>query len=155
MLSKKVATDDFERFLKENGERLVDALTALFGPTVGNEAAADALSYCWEHWDRVREMANPVGYLYVMARGRVHRARGRRFLLLDPVDSQSAPWVEPGLPAALERLSEKQRVVVMLIHCFQWSFKEVAEMMGVSKGTVQLHERRAMRRLRSDLGVEA
>jgi DNA-directed RNA polymerase specialized sigma24 family protein len=43
----------------------------------------------------------------------------------------------------------------MLIHCFQWSFQEVADMMGVSKGTVQLHERRAMRRLRRDLGVDS
>jgi DNA-directed RNA polymerase specialized sigma24 family protein len=155
MLHRNIATDDFESFLKENSERLTDGLTSVFGPTVGAEAAADALSFGWEHWDRVREMTNPVGYLYAVARGRVRRSRGRRFVLLDPVDPQRVPWVEPGLPAALERLSERQRAVVMLIHCFQWSFKEVAEMMGVSKGTVQLHERRAMKRLRRDLGVDS
>jgi hypothetical protein len=63
---------------------------------VGAEAAADALSYGREHWDRVRDMTNPVGYLYAMARGRVRHSRGQQFVLLDPVDPQRAPWVEPG-----------------------------------------------------------
>ena len=154
MVAEQLATHEFERFVEEVGPRLQECLTALFGPLVGAEAAADALSYGWEHWDRVSGMENPAGYLFVVAKRRVRRERGRRFAVLDRVDVQRSPWVEPGLPAALERLSPKQRTVVMLVHCFGWSLSEVADVLGVSKGTVQAHEQRAMRRLRRELGVE-
>jgi RNA polymerase sigma factor (sigma-70 family) len=62
------------------------------------------------------------------------------------------PWVEPGLPAALATLSERQREVVMLLHCFDWTLGEVADVLGMSKGTVQVHERRGLARLRRELG---
>jgi RNA polymerase sigma factor (sigma-70 family) len=70
-----------------------------------------------------------------------------------PVDRE--PWVEPELPAALSRLSEKQRVVVILIHCFEWTQAEVAELLGVSKSTVQNHLERGLAKLRHKLGVQA
>ena len=154
MVAEQLATHEFERFAAEVGPRLQESLTALFGPMVGLEAAADALSYGWEHWDRVSEMDNPAGYLFAVGKDRVRRERGRRFVLLEPVDVQRSPWIEPGLPAALERLSSKQRTVVMLVHGFGWSLAEVAGVLGVSKGTVQAHERRALGRLRRELGVE-
>lgn len=154
MVAERLATHEFETFAEEVGPRLQEGLTSLFGPLVGTEAAADALSYGWEHWDRVSGMENPAGYLFAVAKSRVRRERGRRFVLLDRVDVQRSPWVEPGLPDALESLSPKQRTVVMLVHCFGWSLGEVAGMLGVSKGTVQSHERRAMSRLRRELGVE-
>jgi RNA polymerase sigma factor (sigma-70 family) len=154
MVAERTETANFERFVKEVGPRLQECLTAMFGPLVGSEAAADALSYGWEHWDRVSGMDNPAGYLFKVANSRIRRERGRRFVLLDRVDAQRSPWVEPGLPAALERLSSKQRTVVMLVHCFGWSLGEVAGVLGVAKGTVQAHERRAMSRLRRELGVE-
>jgi DNA-directed RNA polymerase specialized sigma24 family protein len=154
MVAEQLAAHDFETFVKEVGPRLQQCLTAMFGSLVGTEAAADALSYGWEHWDRVSEMENPGGYLFAVAKGRVRRERGRRLVLLDRVDAQRSPWVEPGLPGALERLSPKQRTVVMLVHCFGWSLAEVAGVLGVAKGTVQAHERRAMSRLRRELGVD-
>jgi RNA polymerase sigma factor (sigma-70 family) len=64
------------------------------------------------------------------------------------------PWIEPGLPAALESLSEKQRVVVMLTGGYAWTHAEVAAVLGVSVGTVQRHKKRALHRLRRALGVE-
>lgn len=154
MVAEQLAVHEFEGFVTEVGPRLQQSLTALFGPLVGGEAAADVLAYAWEHWDRVSGMDNAAGYLFVVARRRVRRERGRRPAPLDRVDVQRSPWVEPGLPGALQQLSSKQRTVVMLVHCFGWSLAEVAEVLGVSKGTVQAHERRAMSRLRRTLGVE-
>jgi hypothetical protein len=29
----------------------------------GRDAAADALAYGWEHWERIKDMKNPIGYL--------------------------------------------------------------------------------------------
>ena len=46
---------------------------------------------------------------------------------------QRLPDVEPQLPAAIARLSEKQRIVVMLVYCFDWSLSEVADLLGVEK----------------------
>jgi RNA polymerase sigma factor (sigma-70 family) len=61
--------------------------------------------------------------------------------------------VEPELPAALADLSDKQRATVVLIHGFGWTVREVAQLMGVSAGTIQKHDERAMRKLRSSLKV--
>ena len=47
------------------------------------------------------------------------------------------PWVEPSLPQALADLSEKQRTAVMLVHGLEWTYSEVAELLGVSKSTDQ------------------
>jgi RNA polymerase sigma factor (sigma-70 family) len=63
-------------------------------------------------------------------------------------------WVEPGLSAALARLSEKQRLVVALLYGYQWSMSEVAALLDVSKGTVQSYADRGLKRLRRKLGVE-
>ena len=67
--------------------------------------------------------------------------------------SNPAPWVEPGLPKALARLSERQRVVIILVHSLGWTFAETAELLGISIGTVETHVQRGLSRLRRSLGV--
>ena len=57
-------TDAFTAFVGKAEPRLRRALVATYGPVVGREAALDALSWAWEHWQRLAPMANPVGYLY-------------------------------------------------------------------------------------------
>ena len=42
----------------------------------------------------------------------------------------------------------------MLLHCFEWTLAEVAEVLGMAKGSVQVHDRRGMARLRHELGVQ-
>jgi RNA polymerase sigma-70 factor (ECF subfamily) len=61
--------------------------------------------------------------------------------------------VEPGLPKALARLSEKQRTVVWLVHGLEWKQTEVAELLGVSADTVNTHLSRGMKKLRAVLGT--
>lgn len=133
--------------------RLRRALTATFGPEGGREAAAEALEYGWRHWERVRNMDNPAGYLY-----RVGRDRGRPVSSIGSgwldVVAERVPWVEPTLAQELIQLPEQQRVSFTLIHGYQWTFGEVAQFLGVAKATVQTHERRAMARLRVALGVD-
>jgi RNA polymerase sigma factor (sigma-70 family) len=58
---------------------------------------------------------------------------------------------EPGLRPALEALSEQQRAVVVLVHGYGWSQREVADLLNVSASTVRNHLERAMRRLRKTL----
>lgn len=156
MLRDETASDLYSSFVAEVEPRLRRALSAGFGPEVGREAAAEALMYGWEHWERVGEMENPAGYLYRVGRDKARRMRPRSGLLAGHrSDSSSDPWVEPGLVPALEQLTEKQRVVVSLLHAFDWSMSEVAELLGVSKSTIQSYERRAMKKLQRALGVGA
>lgn len=148
-------TDAFTEFARVAEPRLRLALGAAFGFDVAQEATADALAFAWENWDRVMKSANPVGYVFGVGRNRARRSLSRdRTPFLPPVSSLEIPWVEPGLPAALGRLSVRQREVIMLLHCFEWTLHEVSELLGLSRGTVQIHERRGMARLRRDLGVE-
>jgi RNA polymerase sigma factor (sigma-70 family) len=63
-------------------------------------------------------------------------------------------WIEPGLPSALESLSEQQRVAVVLAHGFGWTHREFAELLGVSTSTVQNHVERAVAKLRAALEVD-
>jgi len=151
-MSQQVGVESFVDFAERTSPRLKAALVAAVGIDRAPDAAAEALEYGWEHWDRVRSMENPAGYLY-----RIGVSRGRRRRPLHPVlpvpPSGEMPWVEPGLPKALSRLSEKQRVVVLLVHSFGWTQEEAAELLGVSRATAQTHLERGMRRLRSSLGV--
>lgn len=64
-------------------------------------------------------------------------------------------WFEPELPAALADLPEKQRVVLSLLHGHQWTLAEVADLLGVSKGTVQSYADRGLRRLRRRMKVDS
>jgi RNA polymerase sigma-70 factor (ECF subfamily) len=147
----------FETFVATHERRLRQALTAAVGGERGREAAADAFAYAWEHWDRVAGMVNPVGYLFVVGRDR-HRQRFRSRLVRPVFDvgpDHSEPWCEPALAAQLARLSDRERLVVMLVNGYGWSLAEAADLVGVSKSTVQTHAERGMAKLRAGLGVTA
>ena len=145
----------FEAFLESVKPALVQALVATYGPVDGREAAVDALSWAWEHWDEVAQVKHPVRYLY-----RVGQSATRRFLpkplphrLVEIIETRS-PDVEPGLLPALERLSEQQRTVVLLVHGYAWRQVEVAALLDVSPSTVADHLSRALARLREEMEVD-
>jgi predicted DNA-binding protein (UPF0251 family) len=72
---------------------------------------------------------------------------------LFPQPASNPPQIEPGLPDALTRLSERQRVAVILVYALDCSFQEVADLMGIKKGTVQSYVGRGLGKLRRALGV--
>lgn len=142
----------YDEFVLEAGTRLRAALVSAYGLEVGIEATSEALAYGWEAWDRLRSMDNPVGYLYRV--GQTAAARHRRPApLLDRPSPTELPEVEPGLVPALERLSQQQRVCVLLVHAHGWSHVEAAEVLDISPATVKTHVDRGLARLRGSLGV--
>ena len=144
----------FAGFVDQAEPKLRHAFVVALGQDVGVEATSIALAYGWEHRDELFAMDNPAGYLYVVGRNRGRkRLRRRGGLVLIPVDDQRTPWVEPDLPDALSALPEQQRVVVMLLHCFEWTMGEVGDVLQVSKSTVQTHADRGLARLRERMGV--
>lgn len=143
---------DFTGFVRDHEGRLRHGLIAAFGGELGREAASEALAYAWENWDRVRNMENPIGYLYSVGRNWALRFQTPTSLPLTLVSTDVEPHVEPGLAAAVAALSERQRTVVVMVHCFEWSLAETADVLGLAKTTTQNHLERAMAALRRELG---
>lgn len=146
--------DAFEAFVARVKPRLLQALVATYGPVDGREACVDALSWAWEHWDRLDDVDQPVGYLY-----RVGQSATRHFLpkpvptrLIEILDS-GFPEVEPELMPALARLPEQQRIVMVLVHGYGWSQAEVARLLEINPSTVHDYLNRAIDRLRRELEV--
>jgi DNA-directed RNA polymerase specialized sigma24 family protein len=152
VLPEESRVASFTDFVAEVEPRLRRALAVAFGRDVGGEATAEALAYAWENWERISTMANPAGYLY-----RVGRSRARQRKTPPPtfpaVPASESPWVEPGLPDALGRLTESQRTAVWLIHGFEWTLDETAGFLGISISSVRKHLARGERKLRRALGV--
>jgi DNA-directed RNA polymerase specialized sigma24 family protein len=148
-----VVTDEagFNGFVADAEPRLRRAFTLLRGADVGADATAEALAWAWEHWAELREMGNPVGYLYRVGSSKT-RYREERFPHAPaPPD---APGFEPGLVPALARLTARQRTAVVLVHGCGWTHQEVADALELSRSSVGTHVERAMAQLRTDLGVE-
>lgn len=139
----------FEAFFRKTEPKLRRALVAAYGPELGRDAASEALTYAWQHWERLSEMANLPGYLFRIGQTRgISRKR-------QPVLHERPSWpeyqFEPALPAALAALSERQRLAVVLVHGYGYTLQEVAELTGLRRGSVQTHADRGLARLRASL----
>ena len=132
--------------------QLRPALLGLVGASEVDDLLADTLAVAWEHRARVLAADNPLGYLFTVARNKARRSR-RPELFFPPVDRDATPRVEPGLPAALARLTELQRLAVFLIAGCGWTYREVAELLGISVSSVSTHHDRGLAHLRNDLGA--
>jgi DNA-directed RNA polymerase specialized sigma24 family protein len=135
----------FETFFRETEPKLRRALVAAYGPDLGRDAASEALAY----WERLSQMANLPGYLFRV--GQTRGTRRKRQPALHDRSSWPEYQYEPGLPAALAQLSERQRLAVVLVHGYGYTLQEVAELTGLHKGSVQTHAARGLARLRAVL----
>jgi RNA polymerase sigma factor (sigma-70 family) len=153
----------FSEFVAAVEPRLRRALVAAYGLDLGRDAAADALAWAWQHWDRVHAMTNPAGYLWRVGqtsvrrttRRRVHEVvDGREFELELIEDGRGERRVEPALNAALDGLSPQQRAAVVLVHGHGYSLSEAGEALGCSISTIRNHVARALRRLHAALEVD-
>jgi RNA polymerase sigma factor (sigma-70 family) len=144
--------DAFTTFFVVAEPRLRRALVATYGGERGREATSEALTYAWQHWESVRVMDNPIGYLYRVGQSRSRPRRAPQ--LFPPARRDEMPWTEPELPAALERLSERERLTVVLVEGFGWTLREVADLAGVSISSVQSYLGRGLQKLRQSLKVD-
>jgi DNA-directed RNA polymerase specialized sigma24 family protein len=142
----------FERFVTLYEPRLRRAFVTRFGTEEGRDATAEALAYAWEHWATLQTVDNPLGYLYRVGQSR-SRKRELRVVFLLPETTEHE--FEPKLPEALRKLSDHQRLAVVLVHAYSWRVSEVAELLGVKPNTIQNHLARGLRRLRRSIGAES
>jgi DNA-directed RNA polymerase specialized sigma24 family protein len=145
------AEREFTAFVERYEPRLRAALMSAYGPERGREATCEALAFAWEHWERVSVLERPVGYLYRVGQS---KSRPRKRPRPDPPTTYDhEPWFEPGLPKALEKLTRRQRMAVVLVDAYSWTQHEAAEVMGVADETLRTHLERGRRKLRASMGV--
>ena len=97
-------------------------------------------------------MENPLGYLY-----RVAQSKSRshvRWMKRTTFPSRFPDIVheDPALHDMLQMLvtlNADQRVCVMLVHAFGWTYEEVAELLGVTRAVVNHNVHRGLTTLRS------
>ena len=142
----------FEEFVERDGARLRAGLVAAYGPQVGADAAAEALAFGFERWERVGPMANAAGYLYRVGQTAARREfRPQSYLPHTAADGE--PVFEPKLAPALESLTEPQRVGVVLVHGLGWTLRDAAELLDIEVSTLRTHIKRAMAKLRRAMQV--
>jgi len=143
---------DLAELLADLETPLRRALVVRFGVDVGTDTCRDAIAWGWEHADQVAAADNPAGLLYRVAQSKSRRyLRWRRPLDLPAEHVLPDHAHEPQLPAALARLSDAQRVAVVLVHGYRYSYAEVADVLGVPVSTVRNHVHRGLDRLRNHL----
>ncbi len=145
---------EFVEFARRIEPGLRVALVATHGVDRGLEATNDALVYAWRNWERVRSLDNPGGYLFRVGQRRARRRRLVPHLPVERSGSDGNLWVEPRLSQALAALSLRQRQVVVLIESYEYTQREVAELLGIGLSSVQTHLERGLERLRAAMRVE-
>jgi DNA-directed RNA polymerase specialized sigma24 family protein len=140
----------FREFVEALEPRLHRALVAKYGWDQGRDATAEALGYAWEHWNKISRLDNPIGYLFRVGQS---RSRTRKAPPVFAEHSEPDHWYEPRLAYLLGRLPERQRIAVVLVHGYDWSTREVGDLLGIRSTTVQNHLARGLKRLRQELEV--
>lgn len=153
------ARDDgsFEAFASRVTPRLLRTAWLLTGdPTRAEDAAQEALVRLYVVWPRVRR-DEPEAYCHRILRNHVvstWRKERRLVLVEEPREPAARTTATDGsgerldLVRALQLLPTREREVVVLRHYADLSERTVAEMLGVSLGTVKSSSSRGLERLR-------
>lgn len=132
---------DFEAWYRAEHPKLLAALTWVSGnPDLAAEATDEAFARVLARWRRVQQMSSPGGYLYRVGLNLVRRTTRR---LVAERKAVTASWRPEMLPApaseiwhVVRDLPARQRVAVVLRYLLDLPEREVAQVMGVSAGTV-------------------
>jgi len=143
---------DFDAFYRANyRDILALAYTSTGNLTEAQDLAQEAFCRVWQRWRQLARYDNPAAWVrrvtFNLATSRWRRAWvARAYQLRQRADA--VPALEPdhvAVVAALRRLPDRHRRVVVLHHLMDLPVTEIAEELGVPAGTVKswLHRGRA------------
>ena len=105
-----------------------------------SDATDEAFSRAWRHWDQVQAMVSPDGWAYRVAlnivRTRARRRTVERRLLPRLVGRTMSPGPAGEVWALVHALPPRQRVAVVLRYVADLDEREIAAVMGITRGTV-------------------
>jgi RNA polymerase sigma-70 factor (ECF subfamily) len=152
--------DDFDRFYRdEYGSVLRTVSLALGDATRAEEVTQEAFVRALRRWRRVGTMANPAGWVVVVAvnadRRRWARESGAPAHEATPVlaadDHASAVATSLDLREALARLTGRQRAAIVLRYLIDLPISDIATALGCAEGTAKATLHQALAILRVDL----
>lgn len=173
MLLRRVAEGDREAFA-----RLYDAVAGRVlglarritrNHALAEEVTQEVMVEVWRTAPRFdREQGSAMGWILMLAHrrsvDRVRRSESRqareaqdatRQPVQQPVDERLlAAEEQDEVVAALERLTDLQRQAIQLAYYDGYTYREVAEVLGVPEGTAKSRLRDGIRQLRANLGGE-
>ncbi|WP_285708587.1 SigE family RNA polymerase sigma factor [Microtetraspora sp. NBRC 16547] len=146
--------DDYERFVGERADALLRYGYLLTGnPHDAADLVQEGLVRLRGAWSRVRRKHDPERYVRTtMTRLHVNiwRLRRREQLSWDlPEEPVTDVHDDGSVWKVLETLPKKQRAVLVLRYYEDLSDAEIAEIMGISRGTVRSQASRALDKLRA------
>jgi RNA polymerase sigma-70 factor (sigma-E family) len=155
----------FEEFVAQSGDVLLRLATLLTSdPGLGEDAYQETLHRLAGRWSRVdnpQAFCRRVMHNIVIDQARARRRRPAEIRLVDAhddgdpraADTTSAVEIRPVLLAALRTLTQQQRAILVLRYFDDRSENEVADLLGISPGTVKSTASRAMAHLRQQPGI--
>lgn len=159
---------EFEQFFLANYDGLVRSLTAITGDSeVARDCVQEAFIKASTRWRKVGRLDNPVAWIRRVAINRsrdIYRSderRRRREGLSSPEvlayteDTSSDVDGSMRLVELLQTLPPKQKSAAALYYVDDLPIAEVAEVLGVSTGTVKFHLNQAREHLRQALERES
>jgi DNA-directed RNA polymerase specialized sigma24 family protein len=153
---QKTEESKFNAFVNNEGLRLRRVFTARYGVEVGGDVHAEAMAWAWEHWEALQAMANPVGYLYRVAQSsaRPHRRWLRRTTFPAQMPDRWHLDGDNSLIDSMRALTDTQRISVLMVHGYNSTYAEVAEVLDCSISAVTNHVHRGLAALRRQLNAE-
>jgi RNA polymerase sigma-70 factor, ECF subfamily len=156
-LCPEVDPTDFEDWYRAHYKRVYASVLLVCGdPALAGDATDEAFVRALERWARVRKMASPAGWTFVVARNLLRRAarRAARERSSAVVVDHAVPEVDVALWEAVRALPRRERELVALRYVGGLTEPEIAAALDIATGTVSraLHDARA--RLHSMLEPE-
>ena len=153
-ISDEDLPDSFEGLITQIRVRLLPVLWSKWGVEIGSDVCSEVEEYAWKNRKKLLEMANPMGYLY-----RVSQSRARRYSRWMRRNTFPGHFVDVGVEDReideslrdLAALTANQRVCVLLVHGFGWSYTDVADLLDITQAAVSNHLNRGLARLRTNV----
>lgn len=151
----------FDTFVRETYRRMrACALLFAWDPSEAEDACQDAYLELLRSWSRVRHYESPEAWVHKIMMQRLSKARKNWFRRRElEVEPPAAATVDEAVTAllvldAVKTLGDRQRQVVVL-HCLRgWTQQQVADELGLKRGTVGAHLHKARLKLARALGLD-
>jgi RNA polymerase sigma factor (sigma-70 family) len=136
----------FDELFIEQHDRLYRALYFVTGSRGdAEELMQDAFLKLWERWDTIRDIDDPVAWLFRVSlnsfRMRVRRA-GVAARKLMPIPTQRDPYddieLREDIRTMLLGLPPRQRAALVLTEIFDYSSEQAARILGIRPSTVRV-----------------
>ncbi len=148
--------ESFEAFYRRAWNPVHRAVAVGTGSSdLASDATEEAMVRAYERWNKVSNMENPEGWVYVTAINWARsRLRRRKFWSEAPVpeiavDDPETP--DPKTIEAIRHLPRQQREAVIARYLLDLSEAQMAEAFRIPKGTVKSRLNRALTTLRKEL----